>query len=734
MPRFICSTLAIALAFAPLGRSSAVCDPSNTADFSIGDFDDGVTDLAVVGDNLFAAGPFTSAGPQRVGGVARWDVDHWTPIGPGQSRDVFALTAHRNTLAAAGVFDQDTMAPTLGVATWNAGRWTIIPGAPAIEQARLLSDADTLYVVGLYEAGQGLGPVVSWNGTAWTRYPVLKNAVTGAAVFQGSLYVCGFFGPGADDNAPSKIAKWDAGAWTSVNWEGVEVLSLATHNGALYAGTESASGNLLWQYDGTQWTAIPSSASSGAINRLVSTPGGLLAVGTFTTINEQPIAGVALWNGTSWQPYADGILSDAKCAAQWQGDLVVGGWLQISGRSRLNNIAWWNGARWSPFSASGNGINGRWPTATVHNGKLAAAAWSAGFGDAPGRGAASWDGTRWSSLNLDPATLVKRVESSGGSLYAAGYVNEGTSFLSYPLIERGSGGWDIASAELAGGAFDIAPTNTGIAVVGSMFSLTTGFGVQIAEFDGTNWSPLADSGDGYFEHILSWRGGLVVSGAFKTIDGVSANNIAFHSAGAWHPLGAGLDGQITALVSFQDQLYAAVAGDTADNGPDNAVVYRFDQGQWTPLHGAFGDQVLTMAAYDGHLYAGGSRYTTRGVNAQTLFRLENDAFVPLATQPDGEVSSLVVCDNGSSLSLFILGNFSFFGERPSVRIAEFNTCPCQADVNADQRINALDLSVMLARFGRRTDNAYEYGDLTGDRRVNSNDLSVLLQRFGNACE
>lgn len=735
MSRLIGSVLAVAAAFAPFHpATSAGCDPAQTADFSIGDFDDGVTDLAILGDALFAAGPFTSADRLRAGGVARWDVDHWTPLGPGQSRTITSLVNHNNQLTASGVFDNDTMTPILGVARWDGTRWNSIPGAPGIVHARLLSTGNTLYAVGLYEAGHGLGPVASWNGTTWTRFPVLKNMVSDAVVHHGSLYVGGFFGPGIDDESPSKIAKWDGSAWTSMNWTGVEVLALASHNQTLFAGTDAASGNLLWQYDGTNWTAIPSITEKGAINRLVSTPAGLLALGTFTSLNDQPLAGAALWNGTTWQSYADGIVSDPKCGVVWRGDLVVGGWLQLAGESRLNNIAWWNGSRWSSFSAPGNGINGRWPTATGHNSELAVAAWNAGFGDASGRGAASWSGTQWNSLDLGEHALIKRLESANGSLYAAGYINDVSGgFLSIPIIERGNDEWMNSSFDLAGGAFDVAATDHGVAVVGSMFSIASGLGMQIVEFGKNAWTPLADSGDGYVERIQRWRDNLVIAGSFKSVDGVNARNIAMRSNGTWQPLGDGLDGRITALASFAGNLYAAIEGSTGESDIQNAEVYRYLNGQWTPIPGPFGDKVLTMAVYDGRLYAGANMYTANGGFAKTLFRLENNAFVPLEIQPDGEVSSLAVSDAHGSQSLYILGNFSFFGDRPSVRIAEYTTCPCPGDVNHDGFVNASDLSVLLARFGRRTDNAYDSGDLTGDRVISSGDLSVLLQRFGAGC-
>jgi len=326
--------------------------------------------------------------------------------------------------------------------------------------------------------------------------------------------------------------------------------------------------------------------------------------------------------------------------------------------------------------------------------------------------------------------LVKRLESANGHLYAAGYIDDADGgFLSYPLMRLDGDEWTIASTELAGGAFDMANTDEGLALVGSLFSLTTGSGVQIASFGNDAWLPLADSGDGFIEHAVAWNSGLVVSGNFKSIDGAASRNIALRKGGSWYPLGQGVDGQITALASFAGDLYAAVAGTEGHN----ATIHRYRNGAWSTLGGTFGESIEAFAVYAGKLYAGGSARTTSGGHAPSLYRLDANQFVPTDIQPDGSVTSLSVSDTAGSTSLYILGDFSFFGDRPSVRIAEYTTCPCPGDVNHDGYVNASDLSVLLARFGRRTDNAYDSGDLTGDRIISSGDLSVLLQRFGAGC-
>ncbi len=58
---------------------------------------------------------------------------------------------------------------------------------------------------------------------------------------------------------------------------------------------------------------------------------------------------------------------------------------------------------------------------------------------------------------------------------------------------------------------------------------------------------------------------------------------------------------------------------------------------------------------------------------------------------------------------------------------------CPGDLNGDQTIDLLDLSILLAHFGQIGGATYADGDLTGDGNVDLIDLSELLIVFGTSC-
>jgi len=60
--------------------------------------------------------------------------------------------------------------------------------------------------------------------------------------------------------------------------------------------------------------------------------------------------------------------------------------------------------------------------------------------------------------------------------------------------------------------------------------------------------------------------------------------------------------------------------------------------------------------------------------------------------------------------------------------------PCAGDANLDQNVDLVDLSIALAHFGTSAGATRAEGDVSGDGAVNLNDLAVILQNFGSTCD
>lgn len=100
---------------------------------------------------------------------------------------------------------------------------------------------------------------------------------------------------------------------------------------------------------------------------------------------------------------------------------------------------------------------------------------------------------------------------------------------------------------------------------------------------------------------------LIVGGAFASIDGVAANNVAYWDGAAWRPIGAGLNGPVNALLSFDPDgsgpappVLVAGGEFTASATTQMArVAVSTDLAGWSALGAGLNATVHALASYEG---------------------------------------------------------------------------------------------------------------------------------------
>ena len=87
-----------------------------------------VVAMAVVGTNLYVAGPFTNAGGVTAKRIARWDGNSWSDVGGGVvgNGTVSALAAIDNNLYAGGTFTNLGGVFANHIAKWNGTNWSAL--------------------------------------------------------------------------------------------------------------------------------------------------------------------------------------------------------------------------------------------------------------------------------------------------------------------------------------------------------------------------------------------------------------------------------------------------------------------------------------------------------------------------------------------------------------------------------------------------------------------------------
>jgi trimeric autotransporter adhesin len=126
--------------------------------------------LLADGTDLYAAGPITRAGAARVDGVARWDGSAWSAVGSGITEDgaVYALAKHRGDIVAAGTFVTTDAPSTRFLAVLDGSRWMPLGSGIDSTAFALSSVGDDLVVGGLFlnAGGSSSLRVAVWHGVA----------------------------------------------------------------------------------------------------------------------------------------------------------------------------------------------------------------------------------------------------------------------------------------------------------------------------------------------------------------------------------------------------------------------------------------------------------------------------------------------------------------------------------------------------------------------------------------
>ncbi len=144
------------------------------------------------------------------------------------------------------------------------------------------------------------------------HFPGFDNAVKAAAVYDGDLYVGGYFDR-CGDQTLLRIARWNGVTWDDLGGvldygpDGVECMLV--HDGDLYVG-----GTFLF--------------NDGHGN----------------------CRNIARWDGANWHPMGEGFSGRVYDLEIYDGKLIACGSLYYSGSTVVQNVAWWTGGSWQPLT------------------------------------------------------------------------------------------------------------------------------------------------------------------------------------------------------------------------------------------------------------------------------------------------------------------------------------------------------------------------------------------------
>lgn len=557
-------------------------------------------------------------------------------------------------------------------------------------------------------------------GSALSLLSGLPGALFASSGPDTGLYVSGNLSvnvPGWPQNALT--GRWDGQFWSPVGGFVGDISDFVMYdsgNGSgpvLYGG--GASGVKTW--DGMSWLSLGSEVVGGVRALAVfddrsGTGPSLFAAGSITSAGGLPANGIAKWDGSNWAVLgaglAGGSVEDLAVFDDGSGAgeaLYAAGSFTSAGGALASHIAKWDGSSWHGLDT---GLSHQAFALTVYDdgGGFGPALYVGGnfviAGGVMASKVARWDGSSWWALGPGVTGSVRTLEvfddgiGSAPSLYVGGSISTAGG-VSTPGVARWNGTvWSgVGSGLLNGivGELEVFDDGSGVGPVLYAAGDFTSPAVGFARWDGTSWSRVAsrtalrgpvnalkvhDDGSGAGREL--YAGGNFTEAGFTP-----ASRIASWNGTMWSPLGAGLNGPVSALEVFDSgtgvgpALYAAGNFNNAGNASARSIA-RWNGSTWSPLGaGVIGD-VRALAVYDDmsgsgpSLYVGGAFTTAGGAPASNIAKWDGASWSQLGSGVTGFVFALAVHDDGSgpNPNLYVAGNFTFAGNAPANRIAKWD--------------------------------------------------------------
>jgi hypothetical protein len=283
-----------------------------------------------------------------------------------------------------------------------------------------------------------------------------------------------------------------------------------------------------------------------------------LIAASIERVDEQVLATLWRYDGTSWHPITPPIYGEISCMTSYAGSILVGGFFTFGGAdSTRRGLAQFDGIRWQPVGTPlpRHPFGGLSVTSmTIWNG-IVAFAGTIGFGNV-----GTWDGQEIAPLPCSVRPFALSVWQ--GALVAGGRPDTDVLCTEGPrLVVWEQGHW----ADFAGGIYQgDTPCGTPVAV-----------------------STLVVSG-----------GELLVAGYLQHVGGVKVGNVARWDGGQWSPMGFPNGSTSCALASGDHTLLA-------QRSHLGTTILQWSGSAWVAVGDPFAGEVDALAVYGSDIIVAG---------------------------------------------------------------------------------------------------------------------------------
>jgi trimeric autotransporter adhesin len=411
------------------------------------------------------------------------------------------------------------------------------------------------------------------------------------------------------------------------------------------------------QRSATGWEEGFFSPVAPPVSQLVAmADGGLVVAGTFTTMEDVFVSGIASWDGERWSDMGGGLPlagngelprgTIGTLSVGPDGSVYAGGEFETIGGVAATNIARWNGQAWAtlgqglPYNITALGVAGDgsvYTTSCRHRPRE----------PSRGSGVMRWDGSSWTRLVGSPDCVERLAVGHGGEVFATWGIDAyrwNPATLQWQLITgRPSGLW-VDHIE--------------ITAAGTLYSAAVepGEGHRLIRLGHDGWEVLEDQAGPWIRDLHTGADGHTYAATTDDPAIVSTPaQIRRWANGQWEIIEDQLHGPVLTLsVTADGTVYAG--GRFTSEVHDVENLARLVDGQWELVHrrGGGADRRLMQArrAPDGQVYVAGDFERLGSVHARRVARWDGETWSPLGEGIDGIIFGLAVDASGA---LFVSG-------------------------------------------------------------------------------
>lgn len=388
------------------------------------------------------------------------------------------------------------------------------------------------------------------------------------------------------------------------------IYAMVTDGTNIYVGGDfTVAGSLsayhIAKWNGTAWSVLDQGVN-GVVRAMHMVGTTLYVGGEFTKAGNITVNHIAAWNGTAWSAVGSGTDGVVRAISSEGSSLFVGGDFTKAGTISASNIAKWDGAAWSQL---GTGVDGS-VRALAHTGTILFVGGT--FTTAGGvatKYMAQWNSTSWAAGGMDPQNPVNAMIWTGTNLWAGSRLLMRWNGTSWTTIANTIEGYIYSFANRAdllvvGGAFTHSPL--GLTTKNNIFTCNA--------TSGSAWQPLSSGTNGSVNAIAittTTTNTIFVGGAYGTAGGINVKNLASYS-GSWSPMGSGLNGSITELAWDGENLYIGGSFSKMDALNVNGIA-KWTGSSWESMNLSTSTNLKALQVYDNNLYAAGWGKAGNGV-------------------------------------------------------------------------------------------------------------------------